>query len=380
MIKAALIFVKQYFRKLDKQLFFVVLACSLFSVVLIYSIVHNGMISYLTTNEYKKQLIAVGMGACAALVLAALDYRKLAQLWFLYAPVCLILSLLLFTPLGFGREGAADINWLRIGGMSIQPSEFLKLAFILTFSFHLSKVDTRMNQPTHLLLLCLHAAVPIGIIFLQDDYGTAAVFIAIFLVMMYSAGISWKYIVAALVAAPALLAFAWFFILEQVHKNRILVLFNPNLDTSAGDQQAAGEIAMGSGQLFGKGLLGGDYYYVPDAHNDFIFTWIGQTLGFVGCMVTVGALCYICIKIIANSRIARDNLGKYICMGVFAQIAIHCLINIGMVLGVMPVIGVPLPFISDGGTAMLSMYISIGLVMSTYSHSDKGYAVFYDKK
>ena len=379
MIKTVLKIIWQYFKKLDKQLFIAVSACSLFSVLLVYSIVKNGMISYLTTNEYKKQLVAVGLGMIAAMVLSALDYRKFVKLWFLYGPACMILSLLLFTPLGFGREGSNNVNWLDLGFISIQPSEFLKLAFILTFALHLSKVDDKINQPIQLLLLLLHAAVPIGVIFIQNDYGTVAVFIFIVAIMLYSAGISFKYIAAVLVALPALAAAAWFFVLGPTHKNRILVLFNPDLDTTAGDQQAAGKIALGSGQLFGKGLFGGEYYYVPDAHNDFILSYIGQTLGFVGCMITIGVLGYICLKILANAHIARDNLGKYICMGVFALMLIHCFINIGMVLGVMPVIGVPLPFISDGGTAMLSMYVAIGFVMSTYSHSDKGYAVFYDK-
>lgn len=379
MFKAVLKFIWQYFKKLDKQLFIVVGICSLFSIVLIYSIVHNGLISYLTTSEYKKQLVAVFIGMAGAMVLSALDYRKFVKLWFLYGPACLILSLLLFTPLGFGREGSNNVNWLDIGFMSIQPSEFLKLAFILTFAYHLSKVDDRINQPIQLLLLVVHAAVPMGIIFIQNDYGTVLVFTAIVAVMVFAAGISYKYIVAVLVALPALAVAAWFFVLGPTHKNRILVLFNPDLDTTAGDQQAAGKIALGSGQLFGKGLFDGEYYYVPDAHNDFIFSYIGQTLGFVGCMVTVGFLCYICIKILVNAHIANDNLGKYICMGVFALMLIHCFVNIGMVLGVMPVIGVPLPFISDGGTAMVSMYIAIGFVMSVYSHSDRGYAVFYDK-
>jgi len=379
-MKTILKYILHYLRRLDKQLLFAVLACSLFGVVMIYSIVYNGMISYLTTSEYKKQLLCVGMGLFAAMTLSAFDYRKFAKLWFLYAPPCLILSLLLFTPLGFGRDGSANINWLDLGFVSIQPSEFLKLAFILTFSYHLSKVEGRINQPVHLLLLLLHAAVPIGIIFLQNDFGTAIVFTVMFIIMIYSAGLSWKYIATAVVAAPVMFVLMWFFVLEPHHKNRILVLFNPDMDTTAGDQQAAGKIALGSGQIFGKGLFDGDYFYVPDAHNDFIFSWVGQTLGFVGCMLLVGMLCYICLKILANSRIARDPLGKYICMGVFALLIVHCVINIGMVLGVMPVIGVPLPFISDGGTAMIGMWVAVGFAMSTYSHSDKGYAVFYDKK
>ena len=196
--------------------------------------------------------------------------------------------------------------------------------------------------------------------------------------MLFSAGISWKYILAALISAPLAGLFLWFKILKPVHKKRILILFDNDLDPDMFQQQRQGKIALGSGQLFGKGLFGGEYSYVPEVHNDFIFSYVGQALGFVGCMFLVGTLCFICVKIVANSRIAKDALGKYICIGVFALIFSHCVLNIGMVLGVMPVIGVPLPFTSNGGSAMLSMFICIGLVMSTYSHSGKKYAVFYD--
>ena len=113
-------------------------------------------------------------------------------------------------------------------------------------------------------------------------------------------------------------------------------------------------------------------------HNDFIFAHIGQTTGFVGSLSVVAVLTYICLKLIANSRIAKDILGKYICIGTFALIFTHCFMNIGMVLVVMPVIGIPLPFLSGGGTAMLSMFTAIGLVMSTYAYSEKKQHVFYD--
>ena len=112
--------------------------------------------------------------------------------------------------------------------------------------------------------------------------------------------------------------------------------------------------------------------------NDFIFTFVAQCFGFIGCIALVAVLAYVCLKIIADGTIAKDELGRNICIGVFAMIFVHCILNIGMVLVVMPVIGVPLPFISQGGTSMISMFISIGLVMSVYSHSEKNYRVFYD--
>lgn len=381
-MKAVLKAIWQYFKKLDKALLLVALACSLFGVLLIYSILQNGVSSIVTPRTWKMQLAATGVGVVAALVLSALDYNKYAKLWFLYGPAAMGLVLLLFTPLGQGRVGyeqVDDRNWLNLGFMTIQPSEFLKIAFILSFAYHLSKVKEHMNHPKSLLLLCLHGLVPIGIIGLQGDYGTAAVFIAIFLFMLFTAGISFKYILAALIAAPVLGAVAWFFILQDLHRKRILVLLNPELDPiGIGNQQRQGKIALGSGQLFGKGLFGGEYSYVSEGHNDFIFSYVGQTCGFVGCMLLVGALCYISMKCIANSRIAKDDLGKLICIGVFGMIFTQSFLNVGMVLGVMPVIGIPLPFITSGGTAALSTWLAIGIVLSTYSHSKRNYAMFYE--
>lgn len=379
-MKAILGIILQYFKKLDKKLFLVVVACGAFSVLLLYSIVQNGLVSYLTPRVYKTQLITLGTGALAALILSGIDYNKLAKLWFLYAPLALGLVILTFTALGTQREGsiAEDKAWVDLGFMTVQPSEFLKLAFIMTFAIHLAKVGKSMNRPLHLLLLCAHGAVPVLLVAAQKDYGTALVFFVIFLFMLICGGLSIKYIVAGLIALPAFAVFLWFFVLQGVHKSRILILFNPDMDPDISRQQTQGKIALGSGQLTGKGLFGGEYSYVSEVHNDFIFTFVGQALGFVGCMFLLGALVFICIKIIVNGHNAKDPLGKNICVGVFGMIFTHIVLNLGMVLGVMPVIGVPLPFVSAGGTAMLSMFLGIGLVMSTYSHSKRGYAVFYD--
>ncbi|MCX7658520.1 MAG: rod shape-determining protein RodA [Oscillospiraceae bacterium] len=370
--------IRQYFKRLDKPLFLIVFACSCLSVVLLYSIVYNKVISNIGT-PYKMQAVSIIIGAFCALFLSAIDYQKLAKLWFLYVPASLLLVLLTFTGLGYQRAGADDKAWLNLGFMTLQPSEFLKLAFILSFSYHLSKVSGEINSLKNLALLCLHGAVPVGLIALQGDFGTAMVFLAVFIFMLFSAGLSFKYIIAALIAAPIMAVTAWFILLQPVHRKRVMVLFNPDLDPlGVGNQQRQGKIALGSGRMLGKGLFGGDYSYVPEVQNDFIFSYVGQTLGFVGCIILVGALGFICIKIIINGRMAKDDLGKNICVGVFGLIFTHSFINIGMVLGIMPVIGVPLPFISAGGTAMLSMYIAIGLVMSVHAHSDKNYAIFYD--
>jgi rod shape determining protein RodA len=145
-------------------------------------------------------------------------------------------------------------------------------------------------------------------------------------------------------------------------------------------QQNLGKSALAQGGLLGKGLFQDEYTFVPEMHNDFIFSFVGQSMGFVGCIAILAVFAFVCLKLLIDGNRAKDGLGKNICVGTFALIFTHCFMNIGMVLGVMPVIGVPLPFMSAGGTAMLSMFIAVGLVLSTQSHRDKQRRMFYDPK
>lgn len=351
---------------IDAGLMFAVTLCAAISTLLIYSISESG----LSANEgvgssyWKTQLFSMIIGIGAAIIISLIDYRKLVKLWFIFAPAALFLVALTFTSLGYQRAGADDQAWLQIGPLNFQPSEVLKIAFILTFGYHLSRDEENMNKPLHMLLLLIHGAVPIAIVGKQGDYGTAIVFAAIFGFMICSAKISWKYLIAAPFVIAAAVAGMWFFALNEFHKKRILILFNPGTDADIEYQQNLGLAALKSGGVFGKGLMknADEYVYVPEIHNDFIFTYAGQVFGFVGSIGLLIILAYICLKIFADSHITRDRLGRFICMGAFGLMLSHCILNIGMVLKVAPVIGIPLPFLSAGGTAMVSMYAIIGLV------------------
>lgn len=375
--------VLHYFHKLDKGLFTAVCGISVFSVILMYSLVNNGVTSK-DERMYKMQLLCLCIGAVIALIMSALDYHWFTKLWFLYAPAAVGFTLLTFTSLGYQPvEGVDDKAWINLGFMTMQPSEILKIAFIMTFAIHLNKVGEKINHFLNVVLLCIHGAVPTLIVVMQGDDGTAVVFLVIFACMIFAAGLSWKYILPVLVAAPVAIWFLWNNIMLPHQKLRFLVLFaeDPMNDPQYEDifyQQYWGRLALGSGQIFGKGLDAEKYVYVPEVQNDFILTYVGQCFGFIGCIGLIAVLAYVCLKIVADSRIAKDDLGKYICIGVFAMIFIHCVLNIGMVLVVLPVIGVPLPFVSQGGSSMVSMFVSIGLVMSVYAHSEKNYRVFYD--
>lgn len=369
---------------IDLGLLFAVTLCAVIGVLLIYSIAASGISEGegVGARYWQIQLVAMGLGIVAAIAISYIDYRKLVKLWWIFIPLSMAFVALTFTSLGVERDGADDRAWIQVFGISMQPSEVMKLAFILSFAYHLSRDEEDMNKPIHMLLLLAHAAVPVGVVVLQGDYGTAIVFAAIFSFMLISADISWKYIVAAPFAAAAAIAVMWFNFLSSFHKERILILFHPGTDPENIEyQQDLGLAALQSGGVFGKGIFAGlkEYIYVPELHNDFIFAHAGQVFGFVGAIGILIVLAYICLKVFADSRVTRDRLGRFICMGAFGLFFTHCVMNIGMVMKVAPVIGVPLPFISGGGTAMASMYAIIGLVLSTYSHRAVNYNVFYDE-
>lgn len=383
MFKKALKLTIEYIKRLDKILILLCVAASGFGILLLYSMSVNDFAN-VSDSYYQTQITALIIGVVAMLVVAAINYRFLSKIWFVYAPAALILVFLLFTPLGLQANGADDIGWLDLGFTTIQPSELLKVAFIMTFSTHLYRLDKNMNRLPHFVLLCIHGLFPALLISYQGDDGTAIVFLFMFVVMMLVAGLALRYIIAGCIAVPVGIYFVWNYIMQAHHKARILVLFDPEMQEAEINgiwfQQYWGRIAMGSGKMTGVGLFGGDYVYTSYIHNDFIFAYIGNALGFVGCISTVALLLLICMKVYMNSVQAKNKMGQLICVGVFAMLLVHCVLNIGMVLAVLPVIGIPLPFISAGGTSTVALYIAMGLVLSVYGHREKKYHMFYTEK
>ena len=203
--------------------------------------------------------------------------------------------------------------------------------------------------------------------------------------MMFSAGLSWKYIIGAISAAAAAVAVAFGFFSDKIGKGyqwyRILAVIDPENKTGWAPsetvwkniiyQQQRGEIALGSGGIFGNGIFGGSYYSVPNAHNDFVLSWIGNATGFVGCCVVLGILFALVCKTFATGARSEDMLGSFICAGIGGALMAQIAVNVGMNLRVLPVIGVTLPFYSAGGSSVLMLYICVGLVLSVYMHNTK---------
>lgn len=364
----------RYIKETDWMLMLCCFSLSSFSTLLIYSLYKNGEIGRLNTVLVQPAMALCGI--VAAIILSKIDYHMMARLWKWHSVLCYGLALLVF-PFGIQRvDWVDDKAWLPIPftSISFQPSELLKISFIITFAYHLSKAKDQLNRPKQLLLLCIHGAIPCGLIHLQGDDGTVLVMAVIFASMLFVAGLSWKYIVPVLAMIPPAAVVLWKFFLDDDKKNRILAIIRPELvDSAITWQQDRGLISIGNGGLWGNGIFmeTGQFRYVPEVYNDFIFTYIGETVGFIGCIAVLAALAFLCIRILHNALHALDDLGKFICVGVFAMMAIQIIINIGMCLGVLPVIGVTLPFLSAGGTSTGTLYLGIGVVLSVYMHSGK---------
>lgn len=370
--------IADYIRECDKFLLFLCVGAASYGCIAVWT-----STNYIGNNrQFLTQIIAMLMGIIAVVVISHFDYNLYKKLWPLIALACLIPVILTFF-IGFAPEGTDDKAWLRLpGGLTFQPAELLKIAFIITFSLHLEKVGKRINNLKYLIPLGLHGAFPILIVHFQGDDGTAMIFAVIMLLMLFAAGLKLRYflilIAAVLVAAPLI----YFLIMNDDQQARLQSIFNLEDDLQGSDwQQWRGRIALAGGGLFGQGLFKGQLTQtgeVPESYNDFIFVSIGEELGLVGCVVCLALLAGICLRILKIGSIARENRGKYMCIGVFAMLLSQIVINLGMCLSITPVIGVTLPFFSAGGTSLGCLFAGIGVIMSVYMHRNARQLRLYD--
>lgn len=353
----------------DKSLVVLVVITCLYGILAVYTATRS-------LNTYSNVIIqsaSFGLGLAAMAVLTLFDYEQYEFLVkYIYAASVLLLVLVLI----IGKAGTWGAkSWIRIGPVGVQPTEIAKVAFIITFSYHLTVVKDRINKLRTLLGLLLHLGVIVGLIMLQPDLGSVLVFVFMFLVMLFVAGISYKYVFAVLGAGAVFAPLAYFFLLSPFQQRRIQVFFNPDLDRlNSGYNVIQSKIAVGSGQFFGKGLLHGTQNqmgFLPTKYTDFIFSVIAEELGFIGAMAVLALLFAIIFRCIKAAKNANTLFGQYICTGVAAMLIFHTFENAGMCIGLMPVTGIPLPFISYGGTSLLTNMIAIALVLSVTLRSKK---------
>ena len=360
-------------RHLDKLLILTMFALITLGIVVISSAA-QGFIGVEGASAFvKKQMIAVGIGLVLMVVSLFFDYEEFGRM----AKVLYGLSVaLLVAVLVLGEDVNGAQAWIGIGGFQIQPGEFGKILLILTLGHHLSRLE-HLSSIWDLFLPILHVVPLVALLLLQPDLGTALVFIVIAAAMVYMAGFpGWKMLLIG--GGPIAAVAGWFFAhlrwgvsmwpLSTYQVKRLEVFVNPELDpTNWGYQVVQSKISIGSGGFFGRGLYQGTQNqlgFLPEQHTDFIFSVVGEELGFIGGLLVILLFLVLIWRILSIAMQSKDRYGTLIATGVSAMIGFHVLENVGMTLGVMPVTGIPLPFISYGGSAMMTNIIAIGLVLS----------------
>ena len=368
--------IKHFIKETDKTLLFLCILASTFGSVSVMSATKwtandGGMFS----RDFIVMVAAICAGIFIALVISVIDYEFILKLAPLIGLVCIGLMVLLFI-IGVGPLERPDAKtWIKFGSIYFQPSEIVKIGFIITFGVHLERVKSNINHPFSILQLGLHAIIPVGLVIKSGDMGSALVFIIIAIAMLFIAGLHWGYFLAGGLLVIAALPLAWIFLLDNIQKDRFLALAYPDLYPDIIYQQKRGLAALGGGGVTGQGLFNGSLTQtpnaIPEAENDMIFTVIGEELGLIGCIAALLILTFIVLRIINTGR--HDNVGniKIMCYGVAAMIAGQVIINVGMCLMLLPVIGITLPFFSAGGSSNLCIYFAIGLILSFYRYNQQ---------
>ncbi len=313
----------------------------------------------------------VGLGA--VLFLSCLDYGLILKRYFFVILAGSVILMLITVVFGRGYvEDSTNRCWLFIGGFSIQPSEFVKIAFILTLAKHLELVEGKIDSPLTLLPLMAHAGLVIGLVLVTGDLGSGLIFIVIVAAMLFVAGLSLWYFAGAFLLLIMAFPFLWTRLLPY-QQNRILAGFQPEVDpTYAGYQALKSRQAIAAGGFRGAGLFGGTYYKSVPAHvTDCFFSMVCEKFGFIGAMVYILLLLLLVLRLLNIAQTANTRSGTFICIGVAALIIAQSVENIGMCLGVLPVVGITLPFLSYGGSSMLASYLYLGVVQSVVTHNRK---------
>lgn len=318
-----------------------------------------------------RQMVRFGGGLVLMLVVALTDIR----LWLRYAYAFYGVALLLLVAVEFsGSVGMGAQRWINFGFISLQPSELMKIVMVLTLAryFHGSSIDD-ISRPLSLIPPLVLLAVPSVLVLRQPDLGTALMLIIAGASLFFLAGVRlWKFGLLALAAAGAA-PVIWHF-LRDYQKKRILTFLNPENDPlGSGYHIIQSKIALGSGGIFGKGFMMGSQShlnFLPEKQTDFIFTMLAEEFGLVGGLALLGLYTLILVYGFAISLRCRNQFGRLVGLGVTTTFFLYVFINIAMVMGLIPVVGVPLPLISYGGTAMLSLLFGFGLLLNVYVHRD----------
>jgi rod shape determining protein RodA len=361
-----------YFKQFDYSLFAAVILMSLFGVVALRSAIGVQGVS----SVWLKQVICLCIGIVAAITISAIDYKDFRTLGIIvYIGSIALLLMVLFTPLGVERYGSR--SWLVVPVVGqFQPSELAKVAYALIVPLFFERLKEGKDIGKNVIKLLIYTLLPIGLVLLQPDVGTAMVFIFSFIVMLFIYGIPYKYFLIAAGTLAAAAPVLWFYVLPMDRfdhiRARILTFIYPESDLLGdGLQVYRSKATIGSGQIFGKGLFyrletqnTSSIFNVPEKETDFIFSVIGEEMGFIGSVVFILIVFFFLFRCIYISLNARDAYGSFMVICIASMFGFHFIENIGMCIGVMPVTGIPLPFVSQGNSSLIANYLNIGIVLS----------------
>ncbi|MFH0953023.1 MAG: rod shape-determining protein RodA [Verrucomicrobiota bacterium] len=319
---------------------------------------------------YEKQMVWAMVGAGFFLMLVIIDYHRFRDAaWWLYAIGVVLLALVLMP--GVGKKVYGAYRWLSFFGIQVQPSEFAKLATMIVLARFLGRPGRDVKNPKVVLQTLMIIGVPMALIFKEPDLGTAAILLPMSFLMMFVAGVPFRYLATLVLIGVVLMPFAWFG-LGDYQKDRILVFFDPGRDPlGAGWNKIQSELAVGSGGLSGKGYLKGTQNvlgYLPRtvAPTDFIYSVIAEEMGFMGSLGLIVLYTMVLIAGIRAALEARDTLGRLLAVGMTSLLFCHVFVNMAMTIGLLPITGLPLPLISYGGSFMVSTMTGLGIVQSVY--------------
>jgi rod shape determining protein RodA len=344
------------------------IALSIIGALMVYSATRGNDPEVYDKSYLNRQLLFLGVGVVAMTVVAYFPYRRIRD----WVPAVfwagMFLLLLVLTPLGVERNGTKA--WFEFGSFQLQPSELCKIAYIFMLANYLERFNGRLDirQLGNALLL---AVIPIGLILLETDVGTALVFIAITMGMLLIAGAQTKHIFVLTVIGVLLAALVWSSgVLQDYQQDRLTSFIDPaSSQTEAAYQQTQAQIAIGSGGLSGQGFGQGQQTrgeFVPEQHTDFIFSVIGEEFGFLGSVIVLALFAIVMWRCMRTARKSPDLLGTLISCGVMTLFAFQMFQSVGMTLGIMPITGIPIPFVSYGGSSAISSFVGIGLVLNVH--------------
>lgn len=360
---------RRMLKNLDFKLIAAVIVLLIISLVIISSATH---VTTATSEPYwylQRQATFTIINILLIIFLLTFEYNSLAK----YANILYWISIVSLLAVRFAGETALGAQrWIQIGPVTIQPSEFAKIIIIITLAKMLE--NRKLETLKDLIPVALHVGFPFILILLQPDLGTSLVFIAITIGMLFMAGIRLPLLMGVICAGLAAIPVFWQF-LHDYQKKRLLVFIDPNIDPlGSGYHIIQSKIAIGSGMLFGKGLFSGtqsQLNFLPENHTDFIFAVIGEELGFVGALIILMIYFLIVYRGIKIAGEARDNFGMLLASGVTSMLLFHILVNVGMTAGIMPVTGIPLPFMSYGVSALTKNMIGVAILLNVYMRRQK---------